>query len=86
MSDTPTARVASGTPSSNNRLVVWQSIIAGLSYIAGAGALADVLPQQVAALLFVFVGGLQSATAAYVAATKPVQTPVEVVTVDLHKP
>lgn len=80
------AQVASGSPRSNNSLVVVQSVVAGLAYVAGAGSMADILPDKWAALLFVVVGGLQSGVAAYVAAMKPVQTPVEVVTVDLHRP
>lgn len=86
MKQSSMATVASGTPRSNNRLVLWQSAMAGLAYIAGAGVIGEVIPTKWAALLFALVGGLQTTTAAYVAGMKPVQTPVQVVTVDMHKP
>jgi hypothetical protein len=86
VTETPTAQVSSGTPRSNNRLVVWLSIMAGLSYVSGAASLTTLLPTRWAAGVFVFVGGLNAATAAYVAGVKPVETPVQVVTMDMHKP
>jgi hypothetical protein len=86
MSEQQTANIASGSPRSNNTLVVWQSIIAGLSYVGAAGALTDILPASWAGLFFVIVGGMQAGTAAYVAGMRPIQTPVQVVTVDMHKP
>lgn len=86
MSETPVAKVASGNPNTNNKLVMWLAIMAGLSYVASAGALTDILPTKWAAFVFVVVGGLNSATAAYVAGVKPVETPVQVVTLDMHKP
>lgn len=86
MTETPVAQVSSGTPRSNNRLVAWLAIMAGLSYMASAGALTDILPAKWAAAVFVLVGGLNAGTAAYVAGVKPVQTPVQVVTMDMHKP
>lgn len=86
MTDTPIAKVSSGTPRSNSRLVAWQAAMAGLSYVAGAGALTDILPAKWSALFFVVIGGLQAGTAAYVAGVRPVETPVQVVTMDVHQP
>lgn len=78
-----TAHVTSGTPHTNNKLVVWLAVMAGLSYVASAGALADILPAKLAALFLALIGGLNTGTAAYVTAMKPVQTPVEVVKVEI---
>lgn len=86
MSEPQTVQTSSGTPRSNNRLVTWLATMAGLSYVASAGALTDILPPKWAAGVFVLVGGLNAATAAYVAGVKPVETPVQVITMDVHKP
>lgn len=80
------AQIPYNVTRTNNKLVVWQSAIAGLSYVAGGITAVDVVPTRWAALFFILVGGMQAATAAYVASAKPVQTPVEVVTVDVTTP
>lgn len=60
----------------NNFLIFWLSGMAFLSNVAGAATLANVLPERVVAFVVIINGGLQAATAAYVAAAKPVKSPV----------
>lgn len=60
----------------NNGLIMWLSFMAFLSSVAGAATLADLLPQQVVAGVVILNGGLQAATATYVAYAKPVETPM----------
>ena len=60
----------------NNGLVWWLAVQAGLSNLAGAAVLTNVLPERWAGAFLWIVGGLNAATATYVAAVNPVRTPV----------
>lgn len=55
----------------NNALAWWNSFMAFLTFTASATVLGDVVTQKTAAVYLMVVGGLQAATAAYVAATRP---------------
>lgn len=56
----------------NNRLVWWLSIQAGLSSLAGAAIMADILGLRLSALFLAITSALQVGTAAYVAQRQPV--------------
>lgn len=59
---------------SNNGLVWWNSVMAFLTWVASSTVMADVVTKTQAAVFLMIVGGLQAATAAYVAGTKPIET------------
>ena len=54
-----------------NALVWWQSLMAFLTFTASATVLGDVVGEKTAAVYLMVVGGLQAATAAFVAAQRP---------------
>lgn len=49
-----------------DHLVKWQSALAFLTFMAGAGTIGGVIPEQISAVFCVIVGGLQAGTAVYV--------------------
>lgn len=60
----------------NNGLVWWLGVQAGLSNMAAAASMGGVLPEKWASMFLWVVGGLNAFTAAYVAAREPIKTPV----------
>lgn len=54
-----------------NGLVWWQSIMAGLTFVSASLVQSDVLPEKASGVFLMVVGGLQAATAAFVAGTRP---------------
>lgn len=63
------------TRGTNNRLVIWLSIMAGLQSIAGASVVTEMAPPLVGGSVAMIVGALNAATAAYIAGTKPIHDP-----------
>lgn len=59
---------------SSNRLAAWLAIQAGFTSLAGASILTDIIGQKWAGLALAISGSLQVATAAWVAATRPVES------------
>jgi hypothetical protein len=59
---------------SNNGLVWWLVVMAGLQSLVSAGAIADVVGIRWIGVAGAIVAALNVSTAAYVAATKPVGT------------
>lgn len=65
---------------SSFRLAAWLAIQAGFSSLAGASVMADVFGPKWSALLFSVSASFQVGTAAWIAATRPVEStppPVE---------
>lgn len=60
---------------SNNGLILWQSVMAGLTSLAAAGIWTDVIGERFAGVFMAIVAALHAGTAVYVAAFKPVETP-----------
>lgn len=60
----------------NNTLLLWLAIMAGLQNVAGATALSGLLPERWIAGIIIMNGGLQAATAVYVGVAQPIRTPV----------
>lgn len=59
---------------SSARLAAWLAVQAGLSSLAGASAMADVVGQKWSGLFFSVIAALNVGTAAWVAATRPVES------------
>lgn len=60
---------------SSSRLAAWLAIQAGLSSLAGASAVTDTLGQKWSGLFFAIMAAFNVGTAAWVAATRPVESP-----------
>lgn len=61
-------------PKSNRGLIIWLSVMAGLSSLASASVLVDLVGLKGAGVFLAMVGALQSGTAVYVGAAKPVDS------------
>lgn len=61
-------------PKSNKGLIIWLSIMAGLSSFSSAAVLTDIAGIKGAALILAIVGSLNAGTAVYVGAAKPVDS------------
>lgn len=61
-------------PKSNKGLIIWQSVMAGLTSFAAAGVLTNFVGQDGAALILAIVAALHAGTAVYVGAAKPVDS------------
>lgn len=61
-------------PKSNKGLIMWLSVMAGLSSFSSAAVLTDVVGIRGAGLFLAMVGSLQAATAVYVGAARPVES------------
>lgn len=57
----------------NNKLVWWLSIMAGLQSLTGGSVIMQLLPEKLAGALVAIVGSLQAATAAYIAGKRPIR-------------
>lgn len=61
-------------PKSNKGLIIWLSVMAGLSSFSSAAVLTDTIGVKWAGLFLAIVGSLQAGTAVYVGAAKPVES------------
>lgn len=61
-------------PKTNKGLIMWLSLMAGLSTFSSAAVLTDTVGVKGAGLFLAIVGSLQAGTAVYVGAAKPVET------------
>lgn len=61
-------------PKSNKGLIIWLSVMAGLSSFSSAAVLTDIVGVKWAGLFLAVVGSLQAGTAVYVGAAKPVDS------------
>lgn len=59
---------------SSTRLAAWLAVQAGLSSLAGASVMTDVLGKQWSGFFFAVIAALNVGTAAWVAATRPVES------------
>lgn len=59
---------------SSSRLAAWLAVQAGLSSLAGASAMTDVLGQKWSGFFFAIIAACNVGTAAWVSATRPVET------------
>lgn len=59
------------TRASNKGLVIWLAIVAGMSNLAGASIMFDILGEKWSGLFLAIVGSLNAATAAFVAGGHP---------------
>lgn len=59
---------------SSVKLAAWLAVQAGFSSLAGASVMADVLGPKWSGLFFAVIGASNVGTAAWVAATRPVET------------
>lgn len=60
---------------SSTRLAAWLAVQAGLSSLAGASVMSEALGPKWAGLFFAVISSLNVGTAAWVAATRPVESP-----------
>ena len=59
---------------SSTRLAAWLAVQAGLSSLAGASAMTDTLGPRWSGLFFAVTAALNIGTAAWVAATRPIES------------
>lgn len=60
-----------------NWFAIWQSMMAGLSFVTSGTMLADVVDKKTAAILVLISGGLSAATASYASLVKVATPPPE---------